>query len=79
MFRPPDDHWLVLQNRWYVEIHGNVGKWSLETNARRDINIKDKFLEGLFYLSIVQVIIADKWGKERIKIGNGLGACCFTL
>ncbi len=62
-----------------MEVHGNVGEWGLETDPRWDIDVKNKFLEGLFYLFVIQVIVAHKGGEERVKVGNCLGTGCFTL
>ncbi len=73
------DHGIVFENGWHIKIHGDVCKRGLKTNTGRNIYIKNKFLHSLLNLFICQVIMAYKWSKKCVKIGNGLGTCCFAL
>ena len=43
-----DNDRLVLQSGRHIEIHGDVGKRSLETDPRRDVDVEDEFLQSLF-------------------------------
>ena len=79
LFLSTHNHREVLENRGNEKVHGDVGKWGLESDARGDIDIEHKFLEGLLYVPVIQLVIADERGKEGIKVGNGLGPGCFTL
>ncbi|OQC51321.1 MAG: hypothetical protein BWX55_01855 [Deltaproteobacteria bacterium ADurb.Bin022] len=51
----------------------------MKSNPCRHINIENKFLKGLFYFFHRQIIVADEWSKQGIKIGKGLSAGGFAL
>jgi len=74
-----DDHILVGQIPGDLEIKAQVRKWSLEANARGHVQVKDEFLQSLADLSIAEMIIADKGGKERVEIGKGHRSGGFAL
>ncbi len=48
-----NDDRLVFEDFRDIEIHSNVREGGLETDTRRDIDVENKFLEGLLHTLVV--------------------------
>ena len=74
-----DDHRLVFEVRGWREVERDIREWRLETDARRDVHIKDELLHVLPHLFVGKMVVTDEWRNRGIEVRERNGARGFAL